>query len=204
VNDVVRRVNWFGLAAGIITLIVVFVSMYFPWWQLTIGEDLVKVNASPLFTEFGLFGTQFTIPILWALNLSFTLIFVFSGVLMLVYSFIPTKPYARELLGFSYKKPLYAVIFFLFGLVALVAIAGVLGLGIPLLGLTDISLPASLTMGATVSASVLTSFLLPFWLAIVATVLCIVARVYHNIIIKKVYQQTQPINPSQDTITIHP
>jgi hypothetical protein len=200
----VRRVNWFGLAAGIITLIVVFVSMYIPWWQLTIGEDLVKVNASPLFTEFGLFGTQFAIPILWALNLSFTLIFVFSGVLMLVYSFIPTKPYARELLGFSYKKPLYAVIFFLVGLVALVAIAGVLGLGVPLLGMADVSLPASLTMGATISASVLTSFLLPFWLAIVAAVLCIVARVYHSFIIKKAYQQTQPINPSQNTITIQP
>ncbi len=192
----IRSINWFGLAAGIITFLVVLVSMYIPWWQLTVGDNLMKVNASPIHTDFGLFGTQITIPILWALNLSFTLIFVFSGVLILVYSFIPTKPYAKELLGFSYKKPLYAVIFFLLGLVAMVAIAGVFGLGVPLIGRADVSLPASLTMGATISASVFASFLLPFWLAIVAAVLCIAARLYHRNIIKKVYQQTQPLNPS--------
>ena len=195
-NDVVRSINWFGLAAGIITLLVVLVSMYIPWWQLTVGDDLIKVNASPLHTDFGLFGTQITIPILWALNLSFTLIFVFSGILILIYSLIPTKPYAKELLGFSYRKPLYAVIFFLLGLVAMVAIAGVVGLGVPLIGRADVSLPASLTMGVTISATVLASFLLPFWLAIVAAVLCIAARLYHRNIIKKVYQQTQPLNPS--------
>jgi hypothetical protein len=42
-----QRINWFGFAGGITTIIVVFVSMLYPWWQLTVGE-LFKTNASPV------------------------------------------------------------------------------------------------------------------------------------------------------------
>ena len=76
----VRKINWFGMAAGIITLIVLVISFYFPWWQLTIGQNLIKVNASPVNTNFGLFGgAQFTIPLIWALNLISILTFTACG-----------------------------------------------------------------------------------------------------------------------------
>ena len=107
-----RKINWFGLAAGIITLIVLVISFYVPWWQLTIGENLIKVNASPVNTNFGLFGTQFTVPLIWALNLISILTFTASGLVMLIYSLNPTKSYSKHLLGFSYKKPLYVLIIF--------------------------------------------------------------------------------------------
>ena len=100
-----RVINWFGVAAGVTTLLVVAVSLFVPWWQLSVGEDLVQVNASPVNTNFGLFGTPFTVPLIWALNLVSILTLVASGAIMLLYSVVPTKPYAKELLGFSYKKP---------------------------------------------------------------------------------------------------
>ena len=180
-----RVVNWVGVAAGVATLLVVVVSFFVPWWQLTVGENLLNVNASPVNTNFGLFGTQFTLPLIVALNLISILTFVCSGTMMLTYSVIPTKPYAKHLLGFSYKKPLYALIAFLISLAAIVSLAGVFGLSIPFIGAADVALPESLSMGVSVSASVLASFLFPFWLAVAASVLCIAARVYHGRVIAR-------------------
>ena len=107
-----RSINWFGLSAGIITLIVLVISFYVPWWQLTIGENLIKVNASPVNTNFGLFWH----PIYDAVNLGFEP-YEHTNVhrlrlVMLIYSLNPTKSYSKHLLGFSYKKPLYVLISF--------------------------------------------------------------------------------------------
>ena len=93
----VRKINWFGMAAGIITLIVLVISFYIPWWQLTIGQNLIKVNASPVNTNFGLFGgAQFTIPLIWALNIISILTFTACGLVMLIYSVNPTKSYSKH------------------------------------------------------------------------------------------------------------
>jgi hypothetical protein len=156
------------------------VSFYLPWWQLTIGENLFKINASPVYTNFGLFGAQFTIPLIWALNLITILTFTACGVIMLVYSLFPTKPYAKQLLGFSYRKPLYTVVSFAVVLVIIILIAGHFGLNIPLTGSATVTLPETSSMGVTVSALVSGNFQLSFWLAIVAAGLCIAARLYHS------------------------
>ena len=191
-----RSINWFALTAGIIVLIVLVISLYLPWWQLTIGTSLIKVNASPVNTNFNVLGTQFTIPLIWALNLVSILTFTASGLVMLIYSLIPTKPYAKDLLSFSYKKPLYAVVGFAVGLIIIVVGVGHFGLSVPLMGSATLTLPANWTMGATVSALVSGNFLLPFWLAIAAAALCIVARLYHG------HLKTVQINP--ETTVQHP
>ncbi len=175
----VRKINWFGLAAGIITLIMLVLSLFMPWWQLTIGENLIKINASPVYMNFGFSGSQFTIPLIWALNLITILTFTACGVIMLIYSLVPTKPYAKHLLGFSYKKPLYTLVTFVIILVAIVVGLGYIGLKFPLNGSTTLTLPQNWTMGATVSALVSGYFELPFWFAVVAAAMCLVARIYH-------------------------
>jgi hypothetical protein len=192
-----RIINWVGVAAGVFTLLVFAISLYIPWWQITVGDNLLQVNASPVNTNFGLFGEQFTVPLIWALNLASILTLLASGATMLLYSFMPTKPYAKELLGFSYKKPLYVLVAFFVGLIVTISAVGFFGLSVPLMGLANVSLPTSLTMGAQVSASVLANFLFPFYLAIVAVILSIATRFYHRNIVKNLYQKTQPINSSQ-------
>jgi lysylphosphatidylglycerol synthetase-like protein (DUF2156 family) len=198
-----RKINWFGLAAGIITLIVLVISFYVPWWQLTIGENLIKVNASPVNTNFGLFGTQFTVPLIWALNLISILMFTASGLVMLIYSLNPTKSYSKHLLCFSYKKPLYVLISFVACLVAITIIAGFLGMSIPLMGSTTLSLPTQfMPTGLSISALVSGSFQLPFYLAIVAAALCIAARLYHRNLVK--VPKTEPetaASPTETTAT---
>ena len=175
-----RNVNWFGFAAGIVTLIVLVISLFIPWWQLTVGDNLMKVNASPVNTNFGLFGAQFTLPLISALNLVSVLTFTASGLVMLFYSLMPAKPYSKQLLGFSYKKPLFSLITFISGLLIITSIASLFDINVPILGSTTLNLPSNLMMGANVSASVSGSFQLPFWLALVAAALCIAARLYHG------------------------
>lgn len=176
----VKKINWFGLFGGILVLVVLVVSIYYPWWQLIVGENLLKVNASPVNTDFGLLGTQFTIPIIWALNIASILTLLTSGIIMLIYSVIPTKSYSKDLLSFAYRKPLYAVVFSLVGLlIATMAAKAAFGINIPLTGTSTIILPSSFTMGINISVLISTAFQWPFWLAIVAAGLCIAARIYH-------------------------
>ncbi len=201
-----RVINWFGLAAGITTLVMLAVSMFMPWWQLVIGENLLTVNASPIYTDIGWLGAQFTIPLLWAINIAIILTFAAGGVIMLLYSLIPTKPYAKELLGFSWRKPLYALVFFIVGIIAVIAIAGMFHLSIPLVGSADFVLPTDLITSGSISVTLTAGFMLPFYLAIATAVLCVAARIYHGRINKQMQTQTvantqvppppQPINPA--------
>ncbi len=175
-----RVINWYGFAAGVLTIVVLAISLFIPWWQLTVGDNLIKVNASPVNTNFGLFGTNFTLPLLWALNLVSVLTFSTSGLIMLLYSLYPTKPYAKTLLGFSYKKPLFSLVTFLSSLLLITAVASLLDINVPIVGSGNMNLPPTLAMGASINASVSGSFQLPFWLAIVTAGLCIVARLRHS------------------------
>jgi hypothetical protein len=176
----VKRINWFAFTGGIITLIVLFISLFVPWWQLTVGEDLLRVNASPVNTNFGLLGSQFTIPLIFALNLVSILMLSASGIIMLFYSLTPTRSYSHHLLSFAYKKPLFSVIFFVGGLLVITSIASVLGLHIPLMGSSIVVLPSEFTGGININAIVSGNFQLPFWLAIIAVAFCVAARLYHE------------------------
>ena len=176
-----KQINWFALVGGVLILVLLSVSFYFPWWQLIIGDNLLKVNVSPVNTNFGLLGTPFIIPLIWALNLGSTLTFLVSGIVMVIYAFIPMKSYSKDLLSFAYKKPLYAVILCVAGLLIVIfALRAALGVSVPLTGTGSVILPSSLTLGMNVSVICLAAFQWSFWLAIVAAGLCIAARVYHT------------------------
>jgi hypothetical protein len=174
------KINFIGIAAGILVLAVLFVSLYVPWWQLIVGENLIEVNASPVNTNFGLLGAGFTVPLIFALNLISILGLAASGIMMLLYSFLPDRHYSKHLIGFAYRKPLYILVGFLVGLVVSVFIVGAFGIKLPFLGSTAVTLPTNFTLGATVSTTVSASFQFPIYLAIVAAVLSIAARIYHG------------------------
>ncbi len=180
-NMQIKKINWFGLVGGILILVVLVASIFYPWWQLIVGENLLTVNASPVNTNFGVLGTPFTIPLILALNIGSILMFLCSGIVMLIYAVLPTKPYSKDLLGFAYRKPLYAVVVMVASLLIITYSAqAMFGVGIPLAGKSTIFLP-SFMMGINASIGVLvsTAFQWPFWLAIVAAALCLAARIYH-------------------------
>lgn len=180
-NSILTKFNWFGLVGGATTILVIVVSLVYPWWQLTVGDDLMTINASPVNMNLGYLDTSFTIPFIWALNIVSILILLASGIAMLIYSIIPRKSYSKHLLDFGYKKPLFTVLFFVIGLVVAMIILQVdLSINVPLMGSTTSTLPIPLVSGITLSLLLTAAFQWSFWLAVVAAALCIAARLYHR------------------------
>ncbi|MDR2700327.1 MAG: hypothetical protein LBC12_05935 [Nitrososphaerota archaeon] len=174
------KLNWFGITAGILTFTVIIVSLYHPWWQLTIG-DAVKINVSPMNTNFGLLGTHFTIPLIYALNIGSILTFLCSGIIMLIYSIAPTKPYAKDLIDFAWKKPLYSVITSTTCLLLIILIIRhFFDMNLPIIGAAIVILPTQFTEGVSIIVKVSAAFQWPLYLAITTAILCIIAKIYHN------------------------
>ncbi|MEM2099094.1 MAG: hypothetical protein QXU99_05040 [Candidatus Bathyarchaeia archaeon] len=174
-------INWFGLACGIMTIAMVIVTLFYPWWQLRVGDNLVTANVSLLNTNFKVLGTVFTVPLIYAVNVTCTLMFLLVGVTMLVYSIFPSKPYSKQLLDFAYKKPLFMLIGFVFVLfVFTLLVQVVVRFNIPFVGSVTSTFNLPFTQRATVSVVISAEFYWPFWLAVAVAVLCIAARVYHR------------------------
>lgn len=174
-------INWFGLVGGVTIVCLIFVSFLFPWWELSVGDGLVKANVSPLYTNFNFVGSWFTIPLLWALNLGTILTMAAGGIAMLIYSLYPSKSYSKHLLGFGYRKPLFSLLLFVGVLVVITqTVNAVFGLSVPLIGSATSVLPESMTYGTLVTVLITANFQWPFYLAAAAAALCIAGRIYHK------------------------
>jgi hypothetical protein len=186
-----KSINWFALVGAIIILLLLPISYYFPWWQLIIGENLFQVNTSPVNTHFSFRAIQLSIPIIWAMNVTGLLIYLSSGIILLIYALMPKKTYSIDLLGFAYRKPLYSVLLYLVGLVVTtLLINSFVDLNIPVMGTSTVSLPQGLSMGVNVEVVVYSAFQWPFWLALAAAVICIIARIHHPRISRSTQQTT--------------
>ncbi len=198
-----RVVNWFGLSGGVLMLVVVCLSVFTPWWQLRIGSNLVTINANPFYTNFGILGLNFVIPILFALNIGAMVLFTIGGVLLVLYSVKPKKNYAKDFLCYGYKRPIYTVVGFVVGLVILAylipGIAGAVSRGqlniatpaFPLIGSSTMQLPTSMFSGSSsasiqIGVTLTAAFQYTFYLAVVAAGLAIVARFFHRRIVPAV------------------
>jgi len=181
VKRVRLRMNWLGLAGGVTTIVLIMVSLFYPWWQFRVGEDLIAANISPLNINFTVLGSAFTMPLLWAINLASILTLVVSSITMIIYSVFPAKSYSKQLLDFSYKKPLYMLLLFVIFLFAAVVLAQVLlHFNVPVAGTVNSTLPIPFSQGTSVSVLISAEFQWPFWLAVVSAGLCIAARLYHG------------------------
>lgn len=175
-----KKINWLGIASGVTATILLVVSVAYaaPWWQLSIAEGLGRVDVSPLDINAQLLGIHVEIPILWYLTLSGKLILLATIVALFAYSIFPEKKYAKNLLGYGYKRPLIMVIVLIVILIILTALVGlILPIKVPFLGTETTTLTFE---GAKVSISISAGFTWVFWLAIITAALAIAARLYHG------------------------
>ena len=163
--------------------ILIVVSIFVPWWQLAIGSPAIaSVDVSPVNLNLDLLGNVFTIPIIYALNIASALTLAAGGIIMLIYSVKPNQSYSNKLLGFGYKKPLYAVILFIISMFALsYLVQRFSGFAFPLMGSSSLSLPQGMAPdGVNINVAVSAGFGWPFYFAIVVAGLCVAARLYHG------------------------
>jgi hypothetical protein len=178
-----RKINYIALVAGILTFVLIAISVFVPWWQFTVGEPAIaEVDLSPVTYNLALFGTVLTLPLVYALTLGSMLTLIAGGIIMLIYAICPNKSYSKHLLGFGYKKPLYAVILFGIALLALYLSATYLGgMNVPISGSGTMELSQVIgNTGVGVSVKVNSSLNWPFYFSIVVAALCIAARLYHK------------------------
>lgn len=177
-----RQINYLALAAGVMTLVLIAVSVFVPWWQFTVGEPAIaEMSLSPVTYNMALFGQILTMPLVYALVLGSMLTLIAGGIIMLIYSIFPTKSYSKQLLGFAWKKPLYAIALFIAALFTLYLSAGLLGgIDVPLNGAGTMGLPEAVgDVGVDISVKVNSSLNWPFYFGIAVAILCVAARVYH-------------------------
>lgn len=178
-----QQINYVALVAGILTLVLIAISVFIPWWQFTIGDPAIaQMSLSPVTYNMALFGAILTMPLVYALTLGSMLTLIAGGIIILVYSVLPDKKYSKQLLGFGYKKPLYAIILFSVALLGLYFSAKYLGgMDVPISGSGTMGLPQAIgDVGVGVSIKVTSSLNWPFYLAIAIAALCIAARIYHR------------------------
>jgi len=178
-----KKINIIAFVAGISTLLLIVISIFVPWWQLAVGSPAIaSVNVSPVNLNLDLLGNFITIPIIYALNIACALSLASGGIIMLIYSLRPNKSYSNKLLGFGYKKPLYAVILFVIGMFAMsYLVQRFSGFAFPLIGSGSQSLPQGMAPnGVNIEVAVSAGFGWPFYFAIVVAGLCVAARLYHR------------------------
>jgi hypothetical protein len=205
-----KAINWFALAAGSLSIVLAAASLVVPWWQVTVGS-LATLGWSPVKLSINVSGFSLAVPVLTVIGVIFTLFIVVPGIVLIIYSVFPTKPYAKHMLGFAYKKPLGVFILFLAvllllansGTIAAALFHGSLGSalttsGLPISSLPISSLPISslnmplwgtrtfsLSLSALgISIPISTSIQWTFWLAAVVAALCVAARIYHRKFVK--------------------
>ncbi len=178
-----NKIDVIALIAGISTLLLIAISVFVPWWQFTVGKPMIaQVNFSPVNFNLTLLGNSIAIPLIWATNLACFLTLASGGIIMLIYSLKPNESYSKKLLGFGYKQPLFAVIFFVIELIGLTILAQSLGgFAVPLNGVGALQIPQSMIPGngVNVSVGVAAAFEWPFFLAIIVAGLCVTTRLYH-------------------------
>jgi hypothetical protein len=181
--------RWIGLIGGLLLIAVIPLSLYTPWWQLSIG-DVGSANFSLLNSNFSLLGESFVIPLLTAINVSGFLLLSISAVVMIAYALNSTKDYASQLLGWSYKIPIVILITFVGGIVALTQLVpfmanqfAPIALTLPIVGTSVIQVPSELlggVNGVQIGIAVSGGFQWTFYLALAAAVLCIATRILYN------------------------
>ncbi len=189
------RVNWFGVAAGVLMLVLPFMGS---WWEATVGTGAVEFSFSPFNYDASLMDQPLTSPLVGYFMLAARLMVIIGGVLMLAGSLMPTRWWGRRLVRFGAMKVFWMIIMiivmllagaffmnkFLPGIISEMAEGeGEVQLNVPyIVGTTTSSVQAE---DATLTAPINTSLTVIFWVAVLVAALGIGARVYHGRLLKK-------------------
>jgi len=192
-----RRLNFFGVLAGILTFLLPFSGA---WWHLTLGTDggIFSILASPFEFKFLIFNKQISTaeavrfsPLLWWLCLAFKLCYAYFGAALLAGSLLSLSEKhaesAETLVRYSALKLLWLVVAFvvvLFIATFLVNSATQLMSG----ALIDFSMPHIVGTGKFamssgnfhISAPINVGFTSTFAVAIIASALGIASRIYQK------------------------
>ncbi len=186
--------NWFGLVAGVLMLLLPFLG---PWWRATVGTGAMDVALSPFDYSISLLGQPISSTLVGYFLLAAKLSVIIGGVLMIAGSVGAKRWWGRRLVRFGAMKVFWMVI----GLIALLLLGafflesilpnlisgmvegGTMQFNVPYVEGAAIS-TIQIGDAATITAPITASLTEIFWVAILVAALGIAARIYHRRLVK--------------------
>ncbi len=179
------KCNWPGVVGGILLIVLPFTGS---WWVMHVGKGAFEVSLSPFTTEILMFGKIVMSPLLYWLNIAFTILMLLFGILLLVGSIaFANEKYkftADTLVRLNSRKPLYLVIVFTIGLAAVswylgqMLLAGGFSGSFPvLIGEGTASMVSG---GFTIMVPVSLGLTTSYWIGLVASIIAIFAGLYQK------------------------
>lgn len=186
--------NWFGLVAGVLMLLLQFLG---PWWRATVGTGAMDIALSPFDYSISLLGQPISSTLVGYFLLAAKLSVIIGGVLMIAGSVGAKRWWGRRLVRFGAMKVFWMVI----GLIALLLLGAFflesilpnLMSGMVEGGTMQFNVPyvegvatSTIQMGdaATITAPITASLTEIFWVAILVAALGVAARIYHRRLVK--------------------
>ena len=171
-----NRINILGLMAGIIILYILYTNQ--PWWVLSaIGDKpTFKAAIAPYLINIEILDKPVNSPIIKYVVLSGTITYLLTGILCILSSFLPNKPWSKNIIGY---RPLVMLILTLTTLyIGLHMVRNMVGVTLPYYGtaITLFQLPYE-TGTINVYTSVKAEFTRTFYIAVVAALLATCARI---------------------------
>lgn len=183
-------VNWFGLVAGVLMIILPFLG---PWWSATVGTGAMDLELSPFDYRISLLEQPISSTLVGYFLFAAKLSVIIGGALMIAGSVGARQWWGRRLVRFGAMKVFWMVI----GLIALLLVGaffmnsilpnlisgmvegGAIQFNVPYItGATA----STIQMGdaITVTAPITASLTEIFWVAVLVAALGVVARIYHR------------------------
>jgi len=183
-------VNWFGLVAGVLMLVLPFLG---PWWSATVGTGAMDLALSPFDYRISLLEQPISSTLVGYFLFAAKLSVMIGGAFMIAGSLGGKRWWGRRLVRFGAMKVFWMVI----GLISfLLLLAFFMNSILPNLisgmvegGEIQFNVPyvagattSTIQMGeaATVTAPITASLTEIFWVAVLAAALGVAARIYHR------------------------
>ena len=187
--------NWFGLVAGTLMLLLPFLG---PWWSATVGTGAIDLAMSPFDYRISLLEQPITSTLIGYFLLAAKLSVMIGGALMIAGSVGPKRWWGRRLVRFGAMRVFWMIIgligFLLVGALVMNIILPGLMSGMLEGGSMQINVPyvegattSTIQVDAvTITAPITASLTEIFWVAVLVAALGVAARIYHRRFMKPV------------------
>jgi len=106
-RKVVRRINWFGVIAGILMIVLPFAGM---WWRFTVGTGAIDLTTSPFGITTTAFGQTIESTLARYIFLGATISIIIAGLFVLFASLLPEQWWSIRLMEFGATKVFWMAI----------------------------------------------------------------------------------------------
>jgi hypothetical protein len=106
-RKLVKKINWFGVIAGILMIVLPFAGM---WWRFTVGTGAIDLTTSPFGITTTAFGQTIESTLARYIFLGATIGIIIAGLFVLFASLLPEQWWSARLMDFGATKVFWMAI----------------------------------------------------------------------------------------------